>query len=122
MQETLAPEFILSTRLEARDTACQLQTAGYGLQESSDVDGGYEFTYVRSGDGATSTILLMPDTGRERPDFVVMRHNPDLPMCQRGGSDMSFSTPERARDYWATEYDGSQNFEIKPLINVLALH
>lgn len=83
--ETLSPEFILGTRIDARDTAQQLQTAGYGLQESVSVDGGYEFTFVRPEDGACSTILLVPDNDKEEPDFVVMRRNPDLPMWQRGG-------------------------------------
>lgn len=122
MPETLASQFVLCTRGEARDTARCLQSAGYGLQESSDIDGGYEFTYVRSADGATSTILLVPDTDRERPDFVVMRRNPDLPMYKRGGSDMSFLTPEKAHNHWVREYDSNSDFEVKPLINVLALH
>lgn len=122
MQGKLASEFIVCKRLEARDTARQLQTAGYGLQESNDIDGGYEFTYVRLGDGATSTILLMPDTDKERPDFVVVRCHPDVPMYLRGGSDVSFSTPEKARHHWVLELDGNRDFEVKPLINVLDLH
>lgn len=122
MQDTLAPEFILGTRLEARDVARELQMAGYGLHEADDIDGGYEFTFVRTGDGAVSVILMVPNNSDEEPDFIVMRHKPNLPFYERGGSDESFRTRADARHHWNWVLGGVDGYEIKPFINVLALH
>jgi len=120
MQEPLDSELIVGTRLEARDAARQLQSAGYGLEESTDLDGGYEFAFARPDDGATSTILLIPTTINEHPNFIVMRRRPELPFWKRGGSDVSFLSPDEARDYWVYNLDGASGFEIKPHIDVFS--
>ena len=121
MRETLENDYFPVIREQACVIARRLQQAGYGLMESEHIDDGFVFTYVRADDKAMSMILFLPQNEDEQPDFVVMKCNPDLPMYMRGGSDVSFRTPDEAYDFWRYEYDGDGGYEIKPLINTVHL-
>lgn len=112
---------VLSTELlcDAVTAARALQVEGYGLTQAATVEGGgYEFTYQRH-DGVVSRILLIPATRRDEPDFVIRRRGLE-PAWQRGSGGESFSSPEEAARYLETQGLSADDYEVGPLINVLA--